>query len=232
MKWTLENVKVTAQKYSSKSEFAKNDFATYQYARRKGWLDEVTKHMVDKRKYTGKAKKIAKEAAIKFFEKFSDSLIEKQIYLTELKQVKQLTIQSLRDEMIQKAKELGISPNEYLNQKSYLILEIVKDTLKNMVDLEKSPLYTLSENLKEYIRKGEFIPESEFGATKKDMVDYYRDTLIWAISQFPEYPKIFGNRPIFFAKGAWRETPDFDFSFVYDQIPDLNFKIVKSLKSR
>jgi len=48
--WTIELTRQEAEKYKSRSEFQKNSKKAYFAALRHGWLDEVCKHMVIKRK--------------------------------------------------------------------------------------------------------------------------------------------------------------------------------------
>jgi hypothetical protein len=67
--WTLENCIKEALKYESKSEWSKNDMASYQAARKNDWYDECTKHMVTERKPDGYWNNI--ELCIKEARKFS-----------------------------------------------------------------------------------------------------------------------------------------------------------------
>ena len=43
--WTLKTMKEVALKYKTKKEFALGDCGAYKSAKRKGWFEEVTKHM-------------------------------------------------------------------------------------------------------------------------------------------------------------------------------------------
>jgi predicted GIY-YIG superfamily endonuclease len=51
LKWTFDEVQKEALKYNSRSEFEKNSGSAYNSARTRGWLDDVTKHMVLLKKY-------------------------------------------------------------------------------------------------------------------------------------------------------------------------------------
>jgi len=46
--WTIEMLKEESNKYTTRSEFQKNNSQAYNFAIRKGWIDEVCSHMLKK----------------------------------------------------------------------------------------------------------------------------------------------------------------------------------------
>jgi hypothetical protein len=51
--WVFERCKEEALKYNSKSDWAKNSSSSYDAAKKNGWFDECTKHMVELQKPSG-----------------------------------------------------------------------------------------------------------------------------------------------------------------------------------
>jgi len=65
--WTKEMCKEEALKYGTKSEFRKNTNGAYNAARKNGWLDEITSHMVELQKPSMYwTKKKCQEEALKY----------------------------------------------------------------------------------------------------------------------------------------------------------------------
>ena len=48
LKWTHEKCKTEALKYNTKTEFKVGNDSAYKSAKRNGWFDEITKHMINK----------------------------------------------------------------------------------------------------------------------------------------------------------------------------------------
>jgi len=79
--WSLEQCKVDAEKYASRTEFSVQSGKVYAYAYKQGWLDQCCSHMVQKKKTNGYwTKSRCAEAAKKYQTRTEFSQEEESAY--------------------------------------------------------------------------------------------------------------------------------------------------------
>ena len=212
--WKQSEVRSFARRFKSRTEFARKNFRAYQWARRKGVLNHVCKHMKDMRKLWGKARHAASIA----FHEYQRGIEEIGFSTALLKPVWKAYVvkateyaQKNQDKYIETIMEKkGISRKEAMKYFKKNLKDIIarraSKAFMNYFKSIKHP-YRLPKALREKMESAGTFQDTDFDISPVDVVERLINASIDAMHSFREYRKYFGNRAFFGTTDAVYRRP-------------------------